>query len=87
MDAEGCTVHFLCFRHQYSWDELVTKRKEDYGNRVTYKSPYDKAVIFSTRNLKKTAWMKQRNICLFHFTLLSSLFISFLRIRGYIPID
>lgn len=57
MDAEGCTISFLCFRCWYKWDELVIKRIENY-NRVTYKSPYNKAVIFSKSQLKKPAWMK-----------------------------
>lgn len=67
MSAEGCTIHFLCFHHQYMWDELATKQVEDYGNRVTYKSPYDKAVIFSPRILKKPAWMKPMEYMLVPF--------------------
>ena len=67
MDAEGCTIYFLCVRHQYAWEKLVTKQVEDYGDRVTYKSPYDRAVIFSTKVLKKPAWMKPMEYMLVPF--------------------
>lgn len=58
MDVDGCTICFLCFQRRYAWDELVTKRVEDYGGRVTYRSPYSRAAIFSPKSIKKPRWMK-----------------------------
>ena len=57
MDEQGCTVRFIFFTRCYTWQELVTCKRERY-TRVTYKSPYDEAVIFSPHRIRKPKWMK-----------------------------
>ena len=47
MDAKECTISFLCFRRRYAWDELMSKRVENYADRTIYKSPFDRAVLLS----------------------------------------
>ena len=81
MDAKECAASFIRFRRSYPWDELLTKRMEDYADRATYKSPYDRAVLFSTKLLSKPARMKPMKVALvavrFFFSILSSLFVGF----------
>ena len=67
MDAKGCTISFLCFRHRCAWDELMTKRVENCADRTIYKSPYDRAVLFSTKSLSKPARMKPMEVALVPF--------------------
>lgn len=57
MDNNGCKVRYIFFTRYYKWEDIVTCRLEKYS-RVTYKSPYDSAVIFSAHRIWKPRWMK-----------------------------
>ena len=52
-DEKGCTVSFLRHKKTIPWDRLKYIQIESYHGRITYRSPYDKAILFSARKIHK----------------------------------
>ncbi len=57
-DEKGCTVSFLWYKKTIPWGRLKYIQIESYQGRITYRSPYDKAILFSTRKIHKHKWLK-----------------------------
>ena len=57
IDEGGITVRFLWYQRTFKWDELKTKRIENYSNSIGYRQPYTRGVIFYNKATKKPAWL------------------------------
>lgn len=58
-DQNGCSIKFLCFKKKYSWDELKTKRMENFSNSVGYREqPFVSGVVFCPHQVKRPYWIK-----------------------------
>ena len=55
-DEKGCTVSFLWHKKTIPWSRLKYIQIESYHGRITYRSPYDKAILLSTRKIHKHKW-------------------------------
>ena len=50
IDEGGITVRFLWYQRTFKWDELKTKRIENYSNSIGYRQPYTRGVIFYNKD-------------------------------------
>ena len=57
-DEKGCTIQLLRYKKAIPWNCLKYIQIEAYPGRSTYRSPYDKAILFSTRKIHKQKWLK-----------------------------
>ena len=57
-DEKGCTIQLLRYKKAIPWNCLKYIQIEAYPGRSTYRSPYEKAILFSTRKIHKHKWLK-----------------------------
>lgn len=78
MDKDGCTISFWGISKKYKWDELKTKRIENYSHRLrTRHQPYTKGAIFSPKHVRNPLKLMPIEYSVFHL-------VPSIRFFGYI---
>ena len=75
-DKDGCTITILWYKNRIPWDQLKYIRAESYKGMITYRDPYEKAILFSTKKIRKPYWIKPSVYRLFSPT--SFFYVTFL---------
>jgi len=75
-EKDGCTITILWYKKRIPWDQLKYIRAESYKGWITYRDPYEKAILFSIKKIRKLHWIKPTVYRLFSPT--SFFYVTFL---------